>query len=301
MQTPETPTSEPELNRPRARPSAWFVGSATFAVAYTLLFLVRPQDYWPTWATTASWRVSRAVYDFIDAAFGSLGLEQVDKLWRHAGYLGLVAGIVPLAAALIVCRGRVSGFGLRMPNRIGWRILAIGYVCSLPFLLWMIASPTFAAPYIRDLHRAGAPTFLGYYAINMLTEHFFLHGVILGLLRHNGRWPNPPNVERDRTASRLKRALQWVGLAQKVKPGKPLANLRQWVGLPERCVGPLIVSAILFAAVHLGKNPRELVLSLPGGIAMAYIAYRTNTWITSFLLHLATAGTVCLWIVIRSS
>lgn len=301
MQTPEAPTSEPELYRRHTWPSAWSIGSATLAIAYTLLFLVSPQPYWPAWATDANRQLTRAVSQFLKVRIQGTGLDQVDELWEHACYLGLVAGIVPLVAALIVCRGRVSGFGLRMPNRIGWRILAIGYVCSLPFLLWMAASPSFGAPYIRDLRRAGAPTFYSYYAINMLTEHFFLHGVILGLLRHNGRWPNPPNVERDRTASRLKRTLQWVGLAQQVKPGKPLANIRQWVGLPERCVGPLIVSAILFAAVHFGKNPRELALSLPGGIGVAYIAYRTNTWITSYLLHLATAGTVFLWILIRSS
>ena len=54
-----------------------------------------------------------------------------------------------------------------------------------------------------------------------------------------------------------------------------------------------MISALLFAAVHLGKDPRELILSLPGGIALGYISYRTNTWLIPFLLHASTAGMAC--------
>ena len=43
--------------------------------------------------------------------------------------------------------------------------------------------------------------------------------------------------------------------------------------------------------VHLGKDWREAVLSLPGGIAVAYVAYRGDSWGIPFLLHALTAGT----------
>jgi membrane protease YdiL (CAAX protease family) len=63
--------------------------------------------------------------------------------------------------------------------------------------------------------------------------------------------------------------------------------------LQDHCILPILVSGLLFAAVHLGKDPRELALSLPGGIALGYVSYRTNTWLIPFLLHALNAGTAC--------
>jgi membrane protease YdiL (CAAX protease family) len=74
-------------------------------------------------------------------------------------------------------------------------------------------------------------------------------------------------------------------------------RLTRWIGLPADCVPAILTSTTLFGLVHVGKDPRELLLSLPGGVALAYIAYRTNSWLTVFVLHLATAGTAFLMIV----
>ena len=41
---------------------------------------------------------------------------------------------------------------------------------------------------------------------------------------------------------------------------------------------------------HLTKDPRELMLSLPGGIALAFLAYRSNSALVPFLTHAGTAG-----------
>ncbi len=70
------------------------------------------------------------------------------------------------------------------------------------------------------------------------------------------------------------------------------------INLPDGCLLAVLASAMLFGLVHLGKDPRELMLSLPGGIALGYLAYRTNTWLIPLALHLATAGTACAMIVV---
>ena len=53
----------------------------------------------------------------------------------------------------------------------------------------------------------------------------------------------------------------------------------------------MVTSATLFGVVHIGKDPREMLLSVPGGLALAYVAYRSNSWLIPYILHLATAGT----------
>jgi membrane protease YdiL (CAAX protease family) len=53
----------------------------------------------------------------------------------------------------------------------------------------------------------------------------------------------------------------------------------------------LVVSAILFAAVHLSKDPREFLVSIPNGALLAYAAYRTDTWLVPCVLHGVAAVT----------
>jgi membrane protease YdiL (CAAX protease family) len=72
-----------------------------------------------------------------------------------------------------------------------------------------------------------------------------------------------------------------------------MRRFNRWIGLPSGCVPAILTSAMLFSLVHVGKDPRELMLSLPGGLALAYISYRTDSWLTVLVLHLATAGTAC--------
>jgi membrane protease YdiL (CAAX protease family) len=95
------------------------------------------------------------------------------------------------------------------------------------------------------------------------------------------------------------RILRWVGLAQPSDADGAFQRLIQWIGLPANCVLAVICSGLLFGAIHLGKDPRELLLSVPGGIALAYVAFRTNSWLVPFALHLMTAGTAFLILLMR--
>ncbi len=289
--------SQEDPARKRARMCAVVIAIA-LSVLYGVVFLARPVVSSPPWLVDALRYPSRSVYMLINSAFSMMQGERPAILTRSGIYLLLVAGLVPWAVLGMIRRGRPSDLGFRRPNRYAWRFLAIGYVCSIPFQVWMVRGSGFANPYLGQLERAGAAAFILYYCVNMLTEHFCLHGVILGVCRWDHRWPPPaPTVERDETDSGG-RLLRWVGLAQPTDGARGIRGITRWLGLPDGCLPAMMTSTLLFGLVHLGKNPRELVLSLPGGLALAYIAYRSNTWLTTFVLHLATAGTALLMILL---
>jgi len=253
---------------------------------------------WPTPLKETMGYPSRWVYGLIDNGLRLMGSEAHATEIRSSVYLFFIAGVIPWLVLAFLGRGRPYDLGFRRPNRYGWRIALVGYLISVPFLIWMVGGAGFATPYMSELERAGTAGFILYYFVNMLTEHFFLHGALLAAFRAGQRWPPPAPVAVDATNT-LARALQWVGLVQPTRGAGGVRRIMRWAGLPDGCLPAIVASAMLFGLVHIGKDPRELVLSLPGGVALGYIAYRTNTWLTPFVLHLATAGTVCLMIMAR--
>jgi hypothetical protein len=224
----------------------------------------------------------------------------VQPPWRNAfyidAYLLLTAGVIPWLTLAVLRRGRPYDLGCRWPNRYGWRVLLVGYVMAVPFLVWMVRGSQFAGRYLAELERYGGLVFSLYYLVNMVAEHFLFHGVFLAAFRVGHRWPGPPPKDARATAAQ-KRLLQWLGLAQPVDGTSGFSRVVRWFGLQPGCVPAICASAALFGLIHVGKDFRELLLSIPGGVALAYIAYRTNSWFTPFLLHLATAGTACAMIV----
>jgi membrane protease YdiL (CAAX protease family) len=69
------------------------------------------------------------------------------------------------------------------------------------------------------------------------------------------------------------------------------SRIARWLGLPEGCLWAMTLQALLFGLVHFGKAPAELLMSFPGGLALAYVAYRCNSFLVPMLLHAATALT----------
>lgn len=265
------------------------VAIAFFAV-YSLVVYVSPAAWWPKVASDFRLSLLRGIFRFIDRAFHSVGVTTVTTELRNGAYLVLMAGVVPWLLMIALRRGRPYDLGVRLPNRVGWRILFVGYLAALPFQYWMVLSPGFSAYYGPRLEHAGFMAFISFYVVNMLTEHFFFHGVLLSVCRDGRRWPSPPPVATN-AESRGGRLGQWLGLAQPDEGTRGFKRMIRWIGLPVGCVPAIIASATLFGVIHIGKDARELLLSVPGGIALAYVAYRSNSWIIPYLLHLATAGT----------
>lgn len=222
----------------------------------------------------------------------AFGAEEARLELRLGFFFILILLIIPWLAMLCAGRGRPWDIGLRSPNRIGWRILAIGFLLALPFQIWMVNSPGFARYYVPQIERAGLTVFLLYYTAVLLGEHFFFHGVLLATCRSGGRWPSPPPLSND-AGTAVGRILQWIGLCQPVDSATGVRRLTRWIGLRDGCLLAVFASAALFTAIHIGKDPRELLLSFPGGVGLAYVAYRTNTWLIPYLLHAATAAIAC--------
>jgi hypothetical protein len=262
----------------------------SLAVTYTLAVYVQPPKWWPDTVIEGRASLVRGLYTVINGALSQLGISSPSPELRTGVYLVLTAGIIPWLLMAVIRRGRPSDLGIRRPNRIGWRLLVVGCLLAAPIQYWMVLSPAFAKYYEPQLNRAGLTAFIGFYVVNMLTEHLFLHGILLGACRVGQRWPPPPPVAAD-AEGRWGRIGQWLGLAQPCADRHGPARLIGWIGLPPGCIPAVITSASLFGMIHLGKDPREMLLSIPGGIALAYIAYRGNTWLIPYFLHLATAGT----------
>lgn len=266
------------------RTSIWPRGIVALGLfAYCSMLLVQLPAWMPQFlrrgSELARGELLRVIRAGLSLVTGGEHVREVDG----AGYLFLVAGVIPVVFAFACGRG-LRDIGFRKPNRLALRYFVVAVLVSIPFLIWMVQSPTISRSYVRQLERLGIVAFAAYYLVNMLTEHLFLHGAVLGLVRREGCWIEAAPVGTG--GGGVTRLLRWLGLAN-----RPLraSGWSVWLGLAPGCIGPMFFSALLFGMVHLGKDARELILSFPGGLAQGYVAYRSNSWLTPFLIHLATA------------
>lgn len=265
---------------------------------YCTLLLVNPPQWLPTVLQNFVRDAQGLVVRIIGGGVKALKGDRSPGELVSAIYFLVIACFIPVFVARIAGR-RLPDLGWRWPNRLALRYFIVALAISSPFLFWMVNSPTIGRPYLAQLDRLGFVAFAAYYLVNMFTEHLLLHGVVLGLARPDGRWPDPAPVPNP--AKGLVGILRWLGLANPthaISSGEgptPRTNRRsgalsRWLGLATGCLVPMALSALLFGLVHLGKDSRELILAFPGGLAQAYIAYRSRSWLTPFAIHLATAS-----------
>lgn len=279
----------------KLRPGRFGIGIAiTAASLYVCLLWVRMPEPWSHGTLGAGLRIQSAALRLFGEVIHALGVEKPGLKLCHGCYLVLTGIVVPWLVMACLRRGRPTDFGFRRPNRVGWRLLGVSYAASFLFVLWMVRSPEFAPYYQTHVGADGLLVFLTYNVVAMFAEHFFFHGVMLGAFRRGGRWPAPP-PDVARSTDRSIHLLRWLGLAQPAGEAAGCRRMTRWLGLPDRCVVAAVASAALFGALHVGKDPREFLLSFPGGLGLAYLAYRANSWLTPWALHLATAGTAALF------
>ena len=142
------PALAADVHRP-PRGRARLAISIAFWTVYSLVLFVKPLSWWPEQLRGATLDLRRWLIGLIDLVYGSLGIHQTGSYpmpWanelRWGLYFFLTAGVIPWAILAIVRRGRPHDIGFRPPNRIGWRIVAVGFLVALPLQVWMVKSPT---------------------------------------------------------------------------------------------------------------------------------------------------------------
>lgn len=258
-------------------------------LAYTWLVVAIQPAATPDWIR----RAATATRSTLGASLRSLTANVIGRpLGQEASfalYLALVFGLVPLLALLVAGARTPSTMGLRSPNRLGWRLVLAAIALGAPFQVWMICGSDYATPYLKQWERLGPAAFFVYYFAIMAAEHFFCHGAVVVLSRPDRRWPAPNEFPPG--AARHRGLLAWLGFRRPVGDVHGFARITRWCGLADGNVLPIATSALVFGMVHLGKHPRELLLSFPGGMVIAFLALRCNSWLVPFMIHAGTAST----------
>lgn len=260
------------------------------AAFYLLLFWSSRARWTPAWFRRAQGATGHAAEIAVGWVVGALGGKGVPPGAAWVATSLVMGMILPWLFMALIGRGRPRDIGVRVPNRVGWRLMAVAYVVALPVLFVMARSPATRAWYRHALEGRTAVGLMGTYLAVLVAEHFMFHGILLALLRRERRWPVVPEAAPVE-GSTGQRVLRFIGLAQPTGDEVGLARARRWLGIPEGCVGAMVFQAIVFAGCHANKAPVEALLSLPGGLALGYVAYRCNSVLCPLLLHIATGLT----------
>jgi len=189
-----------------------------------------------------------------------------------------IAGFFIPAGLLLIFRRKLSDAGLGIPNIIGWRLVILSVLLSIPFGLLFLA-----ADYVpRDVSKINFIQFICGLSI-MIPEHFLICGTFTAILLPQRKLPYPVPVAPVEGHAII-RMLRWVGLAQPQYNNGP-NRLLSWFGLTPISLFAISVSGIVFGMVHVGKDPLELILSFPGGVAVAYVTLRSHSIWPAIFAH----------------
>ncbi len=209
-------------------------------------------------------------------------------LWLLTQFL---VAVVPVLLYLAF-RRRPRDIGLGGFNVLGWRLIAASVLLSIPFgFLIIYTYPD--VPLLPNSFRDAAFTLGRLTAI--VPEHILICGLFVALMLPDRRLPAKVPVAGV-GGPWGKCALRWLGLAQPAEGGRVLP----WFGLTAASFVAVIASGVLFWLAHLGKvSIVEVSLSLPGGIAVAYVTLRCGSvWpaiIAHFTMNLVPGGIAMLF------
>lgn len=273
---------------PKATPRPLIRGLAMVATSlYVVVVIVVPQE-WPFPELLPLWKRSRAIVsDVIRSICEWVGFANPSHFVQQCTFFFVAALVVPWIVMVVLKRGRPHDIGWRKPNRLLVRLVGCSFVVALPFLYWMVSHPNFYEFYQRRDSDKSMISVALYYVWVLFCEHLFFEGLMLGAFREGGRWPAPAGICTKKSSGFL-RVLRWIGVAQPTGEAKGVQKITRWLGLPDGCLGAVLLSGLLFWLVHAGKNPREQLLSYPGGTFLAFLAYRCNSWHAPYLLHAST-------------
>ena len=239
-----------------------------FGLFWVSLFWLQPARQWPLWGD---------VWLFFDRLF--LDLFSLTGRGRWVVKSALFVTVPLLLLWGLGKPPRALGFG-KMADK-GWRIIAVGFLVSLPVLLWLGFQPGMQS-YYRSMFSLGAWDLYLSSSVVIFFEHVFIEGIILALALPGGSFEahgeEPPRQG----------PLAFLGFGFTPGP-KTLGN---WLGVPLWVWPALIGQALVFGVVHFGKEVSELISAFPGGLGLGLLTWRIRTVWPSVILHLGTGAII---------
>jgi membrane protease YdiL (CAAX protease family) len=238
-------------------------------VTFLLLFiiLVFVWSFWEVSAFLKPWWVDNILTSWNEN-------DQIVALWL---VVWVILGMILPAALLYLSGLKLSDVGMGMPNTLGWRMIILGIVVSIPFGLLLsisknnyIGQNLFTPEYLMIL-------------VSMIPEHFLVTGVCTALMLPGRRLPSDVSFEPVE-GDLITKGLRWFGLAQS-SASTSSNRILDWFGLTWVSLFAIVASGAVFRMIHLGKNDLELMLSFPGGVAIAYMTIRTKSIWPSVISH----------------
>ena len=200
--------------------------------------------------------------------------DRIVALWL---LVWVIFGMIVPAALLYLSGFKLNDAGMGIPNAIGWRMTIVGIVVSIPFGMLLLKSTNFDSG-----QNAVSPEYI-MTLVSMIPEHFLVTGVCTAMMLPGRRLPGDVRFEPVE-GSFITKGLRWFGLAQ--SPSDTGGNrILDWFGLTWVSLFAIVASGAVFRMIHLGKNDLELMLSLPGGIAIAYMTIRSHSIWPSVISH----------------
>ncbi len=243
-----------------------FVG---WLVTFLLLFviLVFVWSFWEVNAFLRTWWMDSILTSWNEN-------DRAVALWL---VVWVVLGMIVPAVLLYLSGLKLNDVGMRMPNILGGRMIILGIVVSIPFGLLLLKS--------KNYDTAQNPLNPEYMMmlLSMIPEHFLVTGVCTALMLPRRRLPNEVSLDPVE-GNLIKKGLRWFGLAQgSANTGSN--RIVDWLGLTWVSLFAIVASGAVFRMIHLGKNDLELMLSFPGGVAIAYMTIRSHSIWPSVIAH----------------
>ena len=251
---------------PWGRAGHTFIG---WLVTFLLLFviLVFVWSFWEVNAFLKPWWVANILTTWNEN-------DRIFALWL---VVWVILGMVVPAFLLYLSGIKLTDVGMGIPNSLGWRMIILGIVVSIPFGVLLLNSKNYdtgqnplSQDYIMSL-------------LSMIPEHFLVTGVCTALMFPGRRLPRDVSLEPVE-GNFIEKGFRWFGLAQS-SANAGSNRILAWFGLTWVSLFAIVASGAVFRMIHLGKDDLELMLSFPGGVAIAYMTIRCNSIWPSVISH----------------
>lgn len=240
----------------------WLV---TFLLFFVILVFV--WSFWQVNAFLKPWWVENVLTSWSQN-------DQIIALWLA---VWVILGMMVPAFLLYLSGLKLTDVGMGMPNTLGWRMIILGIVLSIPFGIWLLNS--------KNYDTGQNPLSLEYLMtlLSMIPEHFLATGVCTALMLPGRRLPSDVSLDPVE-GNFMEKVLRWLGLAQS-SANAGSNRILDWFGLTWVSLFAIVASGALFRMIHIGKDNLELMLSFPGGIAIAYMTIRCHSIWPSVVSH----------------